>query len=163
MVLIICCGAFLLIAALGLTVRLGLIPVNADAAPSYLEKRMFPMILRASVARQSAKVTESRPLVKADRSAGREIYASMCSDCHGRLDGRAGMLGLSFYPQAPQFTEDPISYSDPETFWVVKHGIRNTGMPSWGGRLSEQDIWNVVAFVKALPSAETRDHAAPAQ
>jgi mono/diheme cytochrome c family protein len=140
------------LSAVGLVVRLGLLPVNADASPSSLEMRILPMVLHASVSRQAARMAWSRPLAEEDPATGREIYTVMCAECHGRLDGRAGILGLSFYPPAPQLPGHPLSYTDRETFWLVKHGIRNTGMPSWGSRLSDQDIRNVVAFLKSLPN-----------
>src|SRR5215469_1204059 len=85
-----------------LVVRLGLLPVNADASPSSLEMRLFPMALRAAVARQ-AKQIQSRSVHDEDAEAGKEIYAALCADCHGRLDGRSGALGISMYPPAPQF------------------------------------------------------------
>ena len=138
----------LILGAILLTLKLGFFPVNADAAPSSLEMRIFPMVLHASVTRQASAI-RSRPLAESD-STGREIYTAMCAECHGRLDGRAGVLGESLYPPAPRLAGHPTFYSDPELFWVIKHGIRNTGMPSWGNRLSDEDIWNVVGFVKSL-------------
>jgi mono/diheme cytochrome c family protein len=143
-----------MIGAVGMALKLGLVPVNADASPSSLEMRIFPMVLHASVARQAERTVWSRPLSDEDVTAGREIYSVMCAECHGRLDGRAGALGMSFYPPAPQLPGHAVSYSDRETFWLVKHGIRNTGMPSWGKRLSDQDIWNVVAFLRGVKGDE---------
>jgi mono/diheme cytochrome c family protein len=146
----------LVILAIAGTVRLGIIPVNADGSPSFLEARVFPMVLHASVAR-GAKQIRSRPLVDEDVPAGRDIYASLCAECHGRLDGRPGLLGLSLYPPAPQFSAHPSSYTSSELFWVIKHGIRDTGMPAWGNRLSDQDIWNVAAFAKSMGNVRGRD------
>jgi mono/diheme cytochrome c family protein len=37
---------------------------------------------------------------------------------------------------------------DAWVFWVTKHGARMTGMPSWDGILSDDQIWTVVAFIK---------------
>ena len=38
-----------------------------------------------------------------------------------------------------------------ELFWVIKHGIKMTGMPAWGPTHSDDKIWAMVAFVKTLP------------
>jgi mono/diheme cytochrome c family protein len=59
----------------------------------------------------------------------------------------------------------PTEYTEAEMFWIVKHGIRNTGMPAWGKLLSDEDISQVVAMVRRLdsppPAAEAalREHA----
>ena len=47
-------------------------------------------------------------------------------------------------------------YSDAQTFWLIKHGIRNTGMPAWGSMLSDEEIWQMVSLLKNsqdLPSS----------
>jgi len=149
-------SGLLLVLGIAMFVRSGLIPVNADASPSFLEARVFPLVLHASVAR-GAKQIRSRPLVDDDATAGRDIYASLCAECHGRLDGKPGLLGLSMYPPAPQFSAHPSSYTSAELFWLIKHGIRETGMPAWGNRLSDQDIWNVAAYNKSLGSVHERE------
>ena len=64
--------------------------------------------------------------------AGGEVYTELCARCHGipgRGSGRGpSVLGASFYPPAPQFTVQPSDYSEGQLFWIVKHGIRNTGL-----------------------------------
>jgi mono/diheme cytochrome c family protein len=50
-------------------------------------------------------------------------------------------------------------YTDSQLFWLIKHGIRNTGMPAWGGMLSDDEIWQIVSLLKNSqdlpPSVET--------
>jgi|SRR5262249_14297290 len=145
-------GLVLIVGAV-LVLRLGLLPVNADASPSRLEMRIFPMVLRAAVTRE-AKQIQSQPFSDEDPEVGRQIYAALCAQCHGGLDGRAGALGMSMYPPAPQLPGHPASYSRPELFWLIKHGIRNTGMPAWRNRLGDQDIWNLAAFLESLPDRD---------
>ena len=50
-------------------------------------------------------------------------------------------------PPVPQRIDRIPGDPDANLWWVVKHGIRMTGMPSWDGILSDQEIWQVVAFV----------------
>jgi mono/diheme cytochrome c family protein len=38
-----------------------------------------------------------------------------------------------------------------EQFWVVKHGVKMTGMPAWGVTHDDELLWDVVAFVRKLP------------
>ena len=107
--------------------KLGLIPVNADVPPSGLETRFIPMAVHASVAHHAEE--QPNPVAPTDENliAGGEIYTELCARCHG-IPGRGpSVLGASFYPPAPQFTLQPSGYNDGELFWIIKHGIRNTG------------------------------------
>jgi mono/diheme cytochrome c family protein len=133
-------------------VKLGLVPINADEAPSTLEKKVFGFAVRASVARHSAEQAGIATPTDDHLQGGAEIYKAMCAQCHGQLNGRASLLGGSFYPPAPQLPGHSTTYTEPELFWIVKHGIRNTSMPAWRNLLSDDDIQQVVAFLKTLDS-----------
>ncbi|PYS29106.1 MAG: hypothetical protein DMF75_17815 [Acidobacteria bacterium] len=58
------------------------------------------------------------------------------------------MCGQSFYPPAPQLPAGMYRYTDSQLFWLVKHGIRNTGMPGWGSMLSDDEIRQIVSLLK---------------
>ena len=147
-------GVSLVVTLVGiLMIVVGLVPINADVAPSSLERRILPLAVRASVARRSSEQHYSAALpTDDDLVAGADIYKGMCVQCHGQLDGRASVLGASFYPPAPQLPGHGTSYTDGEVFWIVKHGIRNTSMPAWRNLLSEQNIRQVAAFIKRMDS-----------
>ena len=49
-------------------------------------------------------------------------------------------------------------YSPAELFWIVKHGIKMTGMPAWGDH-SDDELWATVAFVEKLPGMSEQDYA----
>ena len=80
----------------------------------------------------------------------RDHFADHCAICHGnRGDGKT-QISAGLYPPAPDMrragTQD---LSDGELFYIVKNGIRFTGMPGWGG--SDEDNWKLVLFVRHLP------------
>jgi len=147
---------FAIAIALGIT-KLGLAPINADAAPSSFEQRLFPTVVRAAVARQARTESVTDSANDEGIRAGEEIYKAMCAQCHGQVNGRVSVLGASFYPPAPQLPGRSSSYTEPELFWIVKHGIRNTSMPAWGKLLSDRDIGQVVAFLNTLGPSKTED------
>jgi mono/diheme cytochrome c family protein len=152
-------GASLVAMLVGiLMIKMGLVPINADAAPSSLERKIFPLAVRASVARRSSgQPGVAAPPTDDDLAAGAEIYKEMCAQCHGHLNGRASVLGASFYPPAPQLPGHGTSYTDTEVIWIVKHGIRNTSMPSWRNLLSDENIRQVAAFIKRMDSMAAVD------
>jgi mono/diheme cytochrome c family protein len=136
-----------------LLVRVGVAPTNADAMPSALESNLLTAALRASISRNAARQNwVAGKVTNDDLIDGSQIYESLCAQCHGHLNGRATTLGSAFYPPAPDLHAHPTSYSESELFWVVKHGIRNTGMPSWSRLLSDDDIRKVVAVLRRIDS-----------
>ena len=57
-------------------------------------------------------------------------------------------MRAKFNPPVPQIINRIPGDPDAHLFWVIKHGIRLSGMPSWAGILSDDQIWQVIAFVK---------------
>jgi ketosteroid isomerase-like protein len=67
-------------------------------------------------------------------------------------------MSAGLYPTPPDLTED--AHFDPaEVFWVIKHGIKSTGMPAWGKSMEDAYIWDLVAFVHKLPSLSAEQYA----
>lgn len=139
--------ALLLLSALTV-IKFGLIPVNADGTHSKLEAKVMPIVLRASIARRASTETNPLSLNEDNLKAGVDTYKTMCSRCHSTPGGDQSAYGQAFYPPAPKLPEGLSNYTDPQLFWMIKHGIRNTGMPAWGGLLSDEEIWQVVSALK---------------
>jgi hypothetical protein len=138
--------------------RLGVLPVQADVAPSPLETTLLGSALHASVARRAPNGGNPIPASEDNLAAGAKIYRQMCSRCHGLSKESENTYGRSFYPPAPHFALIRTSYSDTEMFWIIKHGIRNTAMLAWGNLLSDDEIWQVVTLLRefnSLPDSVT--------
>ncbi len=123
-------------------VSLGWAPVSADARPSAIETRVMGFALRSAVRRQAAALPALPPASSEDVANGREIFREMCARCHDASPP------ASFYPPAPRLAGGDSSWSEPELFWIIEHGIRNTGMPAWGALLSDTDVRDVVAYLR---------------
>jgi mono/diheme cytochrome c family protein len=81
---------------------------------------------------------------------GAQSYAAMCEMCHlaPGLDPTPIHVGLN--PQPPRLAKEAGHYSPESLFWIVKHGIKMTGMPAWGETHSDEELWDIVAFVDRL-------------
>lgn len=90
--------------------------------------------------------------------AGFRIYDAHCAMCHGGpgLGRQPWTAGLE---PPPPYLIDTSSWTSAEMFWVVSHGVKMTSMPAWSRRLSDDDIWNVVGFVKGLREVTPADYA----
>jgi mono/diheme cytochrome c family protein len=153
----------LLLSALAV-MRLGLMPVNADGTHSSLEARIMPLVLHASIARHASGDTNPISVNEENLKAGVSTYKEMCARCHSAPAGNPSVYGQSFYPPAPQLLGGMSNYTDSQLFWLIKHGIRNTGMPAWGSMLSDDDIWQIVSLLKNskdLPPSVEAEWSAP--
>ena len=147
--------ATMLVALIGVYVVLqsGLIPANADAKPGGLELWAAGTSLNATLRRQAPTQANPVALTDANLTAGIGLYAQHCAICHGTAagDASASPIAKGLYPAPPQLATDGVE-DDPEgvSYWKIKHGIRLTGMPSWGASLSDQQIWTLALFLKHM-------------
>jgi len=126
--------------------------LTALKEPGRLETSVANWGTRFLIRRASRQGTPPRPPdTKASADSGSTLYSSTCGFCHGS-DGRAQTpIGQWTYPRAADLTSAQVqSYSDQELFWIIKNGIRFTGMPAFGKVESEADIWNLVNYVRTL-------------
>jgi thiosulfate dehydrogenase len=141
--------------------RNGLIPANADASPGWFETWAANTSLDATLDRDAPKGSNPVELTDANLIAGIELYREHCAICHGTAKGEASAspVAKGEYPRPPQLATDGVE-DDPEGFsyWIIKHGIRWTGMPSWDGTLTDEQIWTLALFLKHMdklpPAAE---------
>jgi len=84
-------------------------------------------------------------------AAGAHAYAALCSSCHLAPGVAKSPLRPGLYPHPPNLAQQ----APPDTrraFWIIKHGIKMSAMPAWGRTLEDGEIWDLVAFVRKLPS-----------
>ncbi len=89
---------------------------------------------------------------------GVEHFADHCAVCHGAPGVPQGDIAKGMYPQPPDLTDTAKRYAPAELFWIVKNGIKMTGMPSWSQH-SDDEVWGTVAFLKKLPGMSVAEYA----
>ena len=117
----------------------------------------------ASVARHATEAPPASLEDPATVKVGARAYATIgCVNCHGGppdKDWAKWSEGLK--PVPADLKVMAKERTPPELFWVVKHGVKFTGMPSFGlAGASDQQIWTIVAFIKNLPSMSDADYKA---
>lgn len=85
---------------------------------------------------------------------GGEHFQHHCQICHG-LDGQN--TGVPFAtkmdpPVADLSTKDVQDYADGQLKWIIENGIKPSGMPGWKGILEDEEMWNIVHYIRHLPS-----------
>lgn len=79
-------------------------------------------------------------------------YNAMCTGCHLTPGAADTELSKGLYPAPPNLTKRAVEAA--EAFWVIKHGIKASGMPAWGKSMDDAYIWNMVAFLQELPKLD---------
>lgn len=81
---------------------------------------------------------------------GAEHYQAMCTGCHLAPGMADTELRRGLYPTPPKLAEHGI-HDPASTYWVIKHGIKMSGMPAWGKSHDDDSLWDMVALLKAMP------------
>ena len=87
-------------------------------------------------------------------SAGKATYNVNCASCHGDTGLGDGPIGSSLNPEPGNLAEAQMKMSDGYLYWrIADGGIMepfNSAMPSWSGVLSEDQIWEVIAYIRSF-------------
>ena len=81
-------------------------------------------------------------------------YDAMCAGCHLAPGVAETELSKGLYPQPPNLSKEKVSAA--AAFWVIKHGIKASGMPAWGKSMSDEYVWNLAAFLQELPKLDEK-------
>jgi len=106
--------------------------------------------MRSSVAGR-AEYVESPALTEAMVASGAKRYKAMCAHCHGGPGVEKSEWAKGMLPQPPHLPEVASKWKANEVYWLVKHGVRMSGMPAFGPTHSDDQLWEIAAFVKRLP------------
>jgi mono/diheme cytochrome c family protein len=87
------------------------------------------------------------------KETGFAHYHEMCRLCHGAPEYRRVEFAEGLYPSPPSMTSGSIqkALSEAKIYWIVKNGIKMTGMPAFGPTHDEKELWGLVAIVEDIP------------
>src|SRR5690606_13090763 len=84
------------------------------------------------------------------RGAGH--YELVCATCHGSPAREPEEFAQHLTPRPPPLLDQMQRWRPlARTFWTVKHGIKRTAMPAWPTQLRDDEVWDLVAFIEAMP------------
>lgn len=124
-------------------------------APTYW---LLDTAMRRSV-RQRAAGIEVPELSQPDQlQRGLALYREHCVQCHGAPGVAPQAFALGMTPAPANLAYTAREWPPVEIFWVVKEGIKMTGMPAWKHRMADDDIWAIVAFLQELPKLSPEEY-----
>jgi mono/diheme cytochrome c family protein len=128
----------------------GVYNVAADAPGLQPLEWLLATTSDKSVTAHAKGVQTPSELTEQQARAGLSIYRETCVYCHGAPGQDPGDIGKGLNPEAPYLPDAVGDLSSAELFWIIKHGIRMTGMASYGKVHNDEEIWSLVAFVQRL-------------
>jgi mono/diheme cytochrome c family protein len=110
----------------------------------------------AEAPRVGSAIPEIPSSLSGDPSRGRSSYSVYCASCHGRTGEGDGPIAAGLDPKPVKHSDgeymNPLA--DPYLFKVIKEGGRSVGksplMAPWGGSLKDEQIWDVIAYIRTL-------------
>ncbi|HEY3378650.1 MAG TPA: cytochrome c [Armatimonadota bacterium] len=141
----------------------GIYNVSALKPDSALTAWVFGTAMDKSVQHHARGITVPTLTAPAMITRGFTHYNEMCVSCHGAPGVEPGDIGQGLRPDAPDLKDAAKDFSPAELFWITKNGVRMTGMPAWGVTHSDQEIWNIVAFMQKLPEMTPAEYTAMAR
>lgn len=131
------------------TVRHGM---SARSAPTATEAAIARTMRHFAIPSGARSMRNPIPLTPAVLAEARAHFADHCAECHANDGSGRSEVGQNLYPKAPDMrSDDTQKLSDGELFYIIKNGVRLTGMPAWGTDADDPDTWKLVHFIRHLP------------
>jgi mono/diheme cytochrome c family protein len=111
-----------------------------------------------SVRRHAAGIAVSETYKSPNLAEGAERFREMCVTCHGAPGVGRSEIGQGLYPNAPDLKVSADDWTPPELYWIIRNGIKMSGMPAFGPTQTDEKLWNITAFVKRLPDMTPEEY-----
>ncbi|HEY1924107.1 MAG TPA: cytochrome c [Candidatus Acidoferrum sp.] len=128
---------------------LGFGDTRGDVKPSGWETALMRPAVRAAVRRNAANLSTPSTATEQSIIAGGKLYVLGCMGCHGE-PGKPYTEDHANFPPVPQLPHVGTQYSEPEIYWIVRHGIRFTAMSAYGPFYKEDQLWSLAAFIHRI-------------
>ena len=146
-------AAFLVVVAFGgfLFVTSGIMPIKASSGHWAITAWFLNFAMRRSVITHSLGIKTPPLNDPALVAQGAGHYEFGCLPCHGGPDLPQPVIAQQMTPHPPYLPPEISKWDADELFYIVKHGVKFTGMPAWPALQRDDEVWAVVAFLLKLP------------
>jgi mono/diheme cytochrome c family protein len=118
-------------------------------APVYA---LLTLATRQSIALRARAIEVPALTEAAAYERGLPLYREHCLPCHGAPGVAPAPFALGLTPSPANLALKARNAGPAELYWAIKYGLKMTAMPAWEFRLSDADLWALVAFLMRLPS-----------
>ncbi len=129
----------------------GLFDATASTPHSPLVAVITHTTFIRSVQVRAADIQAPAHFTAAQVQAGLTDYSASCSGCHGAPGIARASWANAMTPSPPYLSDSARRWRSRELYWIIGQGAKMTAMPAWAESRSDEQIWNLVAFVEAMP------------
>jgi len=146
-------AATLLVLAIGAAVFVGsgVYNIGADDHHTRIVLTIIEQLRNRSIAVRAHGIEVPNLDDPRNIAAGAQHYAALCIGCHLAPGVRKSEIRSGLYPHPPNLAEEDVGDAQ-RAFWIIKHGIKMSAMPAWGKTLNDAAIWDIVSFVRQMPT-----------
>ncbi len=137
----------------------GLYNVAATRQHFQVTHTVLELAMRQAVRLRAREIVEPPLADERMQVRGAACFRDKCVQCHGAPGVAQGDIGKSMQPIPGPLVDASRHWRPRELFWVTSHGIKMSGMPAWEYRLTESQLWDVVAFMQQLPQLNAQQYA----
>jgi mono/diheme cytochrome c family protein len=136
----------------------GIINVGASSPHHPLTQWLLHTAMQRSVAFHASDI-KTPDLNSPQRvMEGFDHYREMCVGCHLAPGVKESEIRQGLTPRPPKLQEAARNWQPNELFWIIKNGVKMTGMPAWGTTHSDEKIWDMVVFLQKLQTMSAKEY-----
>jgi cytochrome c553 len=136
------------------------VPIKASSGHWRITEHLLHFAMRRAVATQSLLAPQPpRELDSPEMTArGAAHFDLGCRSCHGAPGDRLPPLPQAMTPHPPRLSDRVPELARRELFFIVKHGVKFTGMPAWPVATRDDEVWEMVSFLRRLPDLTPHEY-----
>jgi cytochrome c553 len=134
-----------------LVVIAGLVPIKASSRHWTITAWFLNFTMERSVVTRSFTIKQPDLDDPGLLAQGATHYEFGCRPCHGAPESPQPVIAQQMTPAPPHLPWVVAEWRERELFYIVKHGVKFTGMPAWPSQQRDDEVWAMVAFLRQLP------------
>jgi cytochrome c553 len=141
-----------------LVLTLGLVPIKASSGHWPITAWFLKHAMNRSVSTQALGIKAPALDNPGMVLKGATHYELGCFPCHGNPAIRNPRIASKMIPPPPYLPPIIAEWDPEELFYIVKHGVKFTGMPAWPSEQRDDEVWAIVAFLEKFPDLNEQEY-----
>lgn len=137
----------------------GVVPVKASSGHLPITSWLLHFAMQRSVATHSRGIVPPPLDEEALVVRGATQFEAGCVWCHGAPGTSQPRIVMHMTPHPPELSREIGNWDAAELFYIVRHGVKFTGMPGWPSPQREDEVWAIVAFLQRFPEMNFSQYA----
>ena len=129
----------------------GIFNVSAKEPEASITTWALRTTMEQGVQRRASQASVPTQFSAVQVRAGARAFGHECAICHGAPGVPREAWAKSMNPMPPDLAKAAPRWSPAELHWIIRNGVKMSGMPAMSDHHSDEELWSIVAFVKALP------------